>query len=122
MRRKGRRFPRVSEEMKAWSAALGGELETWPQCRLRPFFGFHAAYRGQKIFGLLPWTRGLEPLNSVGFKLESAGPRILGLARSDPRMTFREMQKKRWFMFTVSSNADLGEALEWFSRAYDAAS
>jgi hypothetical protein len=37
-------------------------------------------------------------------------------------MTFREMQKKRWFMFTVSSNADLGEALEWFSRAYDAAS
>jgi hypothetical protein len=121
MREKRQRFPSISEEMKAWSAALASELETWPQCRLRSFFGFHAVYRGPRIFGLLPRTRALDEGNSVAFKLKSAGPRILNRARQDRRILFTERQNARWMSFAISSDADLRDAMEWFARAYDAA-
>jgi hypothetical protein len=110
-----------SEEMKAWAAALAGELITWPQVRSRVFFGFTALYRKDKIFALLPRTRALDPLNSVAFKLESAGPRIVARVRRDSRIGYTEMQKSRWFTFAMSAEADLRDALEWLLRAHDAA-
>jgi hypothetical protein len=116
-----RRVPQqVSEEMKAWAAALAGELVTWPQVQSRVFFGFTALHRKDKIFALLPRTRALEPPNSMAFKLESAGPRILARARRDSRIGYTEMQKTRWFTFEVSAEADLRDALEWLLRAYEA--
>lgn len=107
--------------MKAWSAALGAELDGWPQVNSRAFFGFTALYRRDRIFALLPRTRAMETPNSVAFKLESAGPRILAQARRDPRIGFTEMQKKRWVTFEVGSEADLRDLLQWLSRAYEAA-
>lgn len=116
-----RRAPQQgSEEMKAWASALAGELATWPKVQSRVFFGFTALYRKDKIFALLPRTRALEPPNSIAFKLESAGPRILARARRDSRIGYTEMQKTRWFTFEVSAEADLRDALEWLLRAYEA--
>jgi hypothetical protein len=106
--------------MKAWASALAGELATWPKVQSRVFFGFTALYRKDKIFALLPRTRALEPPNSIAFKLESAGPRILARARRDSRIGYTEMQKTRWFTFEVSAEADLRDALEWLLRAYEA--
>ena len=121
MRTKRGKFSSISEEMKAWSAALGAELATWPQCRSRVFFGFTAFYHGENIFALLPRSRCLVPPHSIALKLECAGPRIVSRAKRDPRMSFTEMQTKRWFAFGVSSEADLRDALAWLSRAYEAA-
>jgi hypothetical protein len=107
--------------MKAWAAALAGELATWPQVHSRVFFGFTAIYREDKIFAVLPRTRALEPPNSVAFKLESAGPRTLAQARSDSRIGRAEMRKVRWFTFAVSTKADLRDALGWLLKAHKAA-
>ena len=110
-----------SEEMKAWAAALAAETATWPQVESRVFFGFTALYREDKIFALLPRTRALEPPNSIAFKLQSAGPRMVAPARRDSRIGHTEMQKARWFTFALSGESDLRDVLEWLLRAYEAA-
>ena len=105
-------LPKVSEEMKAWSAALAAEITTWPGVTTRPMFGFTALYRHRKIFAVLPCTRGMETPNSLAFKLESAGPRTLARARRDPRIGFTEMRKARWMNLEITSDANLRSALE----------
>ena len=117
---KGQRpsLPNVSEQMKAWSAALASEIGGWPQVASRAFFGLTALYRKDKIFAVLPRTRGMGTANSFGFKFESA-PR--NLLEKDFRIGSTRMQKARWFTFELSSAVDLHEGLEWLSRAYQAA-
>jgi len=107
--------------MKAWSSALAAELTTWPRVRSSVFFGFTALYRADLIFALLPRTRTLDPPNSVAFKLEAAGSRLLARARRDSRIGFAELRKARWFTFALTAEADLRDALEWLLRAYEAA-
>jgi hypothetical protein len=63
--------------MKAWSAALETEIGGWPRVQSHSFFGFTALYRGDRIFALLPRTRGMETANALAFKLESPGPQTL---------------------------------------------
>jgi len=121
MRPKRGKFPSISEQMKAWSAAIGAELATWPECRSRVFFGFTAFYHGEDIFALLPRSRALDPAHAIAFKLESARPHLVNRAKRDPRMSFTEMQKKRWFTFAVASDTDLRDALLWLGRAYEVA-
>jgi hypothetical protein len=112
---------KISEQMKAWSAALASEVEGWPQVSARAFFGFTALYRRDKIFALLPRTRGMETANSFAFKLESLAPRLLARLRQDPRIGSTEMQKARWFTFELTADQDLRQALDWLGRAYEAA-
>src|SRR5271154_2722006 len=107
------RLPAISEQMKVWTAALAAELEAWPQVSTRPMFGLTAWYRRDKIFAVLPKTRGMDSPNSLAFKLPSASPRLLARIRKDPRIAFTEMQKARWFSFELSCDADLHDALEW---------
>jgi hypothetical protein len=114
-------LPKVSEQMKAWSAALAGEVSTWPQVNSRPFFGFTALYRNESIFALLPRTRALETPNSLAFKIESPSPRLRTRLQQDSRIGATEMQKARWFTFETSADADLRDALGWLQRAYTAA-
>ena len=57
------KLPPVSEQMKAWSSALGGEIGGWPQVSTRPFFGLTALYRKDRIFALLPRTRAIRTAN-----------------------------------------------------------
>jgi hypothetical protein len=115
------KFPAVSEEMKAWSAALGAEIAGWPSVRSRPMFGFTALYRGKRIFAILPRTRGMETPNSLAFKLEEAGPRVLARLRRESRIQTTVMKASRWFVFELSSDGDMKDALDWLGRAYEAA-
>ena len=115
------KLPAISEEMKAWSAALAAEVTTWPEVTTRPMFGFTALYRRDKIFAALPRTRGMESPNALAFKLESAAPKILTRAQRDPRIQTTNMQKTRWWVYELASDADLRPALEWLDQSYKAA-
>jgi predicted DNA-binding protein (MmcQ/YjbR family) len=115
------KFPAVSEEMKAWSAALAAEVASWPQLSSRSFFGFTALYRRDKIFGLLPRTRGMHTANSLAFKLESPSSTVRERLERDSRVGATHLQKARWFTYELSSDSDLHEALEWLGKAYDVA-
>ncbi|MGC2193856.1 MAG: hypothetical protein WA628_04210 [Terriglobales bacterium] len=115
------KLPPISEEMKAGSAALEGELADWPHVSVRAMFGFKALYRGKRIFAVLPRTRGMGTANSLAFKLEDAGPRVLAQLQKEARIQTTMMQARRWFVFELSSDGDLKDALEWLGRAYGAA-
>ena len=115
------RLPAVSDEMKAWSAALATELAGWPGVSSKPMFGFHALYRGKQIFAILPRTRGMDTPNSLAFKLEKAAPRVLERLRGESRIQTTVMRASRWFVFALSCDADLRDALDWLGRAYRAA-
>jgi hypothetical protein len=107
--------------MKAWSAALAAEIVGWPNVNTQPFFGFTALYRRNKLFGLLPRTRGMETANSLVFKLEALAPQVLARLRADSRVGSAVMKKARWFTFEIATDGDLRDALEWLGRGYDAA-
>jgi hypothetical protein len=115
------KLPAVSEQMKAWSAALAAEFDGWPQVTARSFFGFTALYRRDRIFALLPRTRGMETANSLAFKLESPAARLRARLQQDPRIASTRMQKARWLTFELTSDKDLRDALDWLARAYEAA-
>jgi len=84
-------------------------------------FGFKALYRGKRIFAILPRTRGMGTPNSLAFKLEKAGPRVLARLHKDSRIQTTTMQARRWFVFEMSSDRDLKDVLDWLGRAYEAA-
>ena len=111
----------ASEEMKAWAAALGEELGTWPRVTSRAMFGFTALYRGKQIFAVLPRTKGMGSANSLAFKLPKAGPRTRARLNADPRISTTVMQATRWFVFELFSDRDLNDALDWLGKAYEAA-
>ena len=107
--------------MKAWSAALAAEVETWPAVTARPMFGFTALYRRKRIFAVVPRTRGMETPNSLAFKFPEPGRRTLALLQNEPRIRSTVLHKSRWFTFELSSDRDLRDALDWLSRAYETA-
>ena len=107
--------------MKAWSAAMAAEVESWPQVSTRSFFGFTALYRKDGIFALLPRTRGMGTADSLPFRLETPGSALLTKIEKDPRVGLTRMQKARWFTFGISSGSDLRDALDWLGAAYEKA-
>ena len=115
------KLPIISEEMKAWSAALAGEVGSWPQVSTRSFFGFTAFYRKDRIFALLPGTRGMATANSLAFKLQAPTAAVRVRLEKDSRIGSTDMQKTRWFTFELASDADLHDALGWLGRAYETA-
>jgi hypothetical protein len=115
------KLPPVSDQMKAWSAALTAELRDWPQVTQKSFFGFTALYRGRSMFGLLPRTRSIFKGNAVGFRLERANRSARMLLREDPRIAAFDKDKTRWFTFQILCDTDLHDALEFLGRACDAA-
>lgn len=84
-------------------------------------FGLVGLYRAGQIFAALPRTRCLGSANSLAFKLENAGVRILANLQRDPRIQTTIMKARRWYLFDLSSAADLHDALEWLHQAYKAA-
>jgi hypothetical protein len=116
-------LPAVSEQMKAWSAALADEVGSWPKVAIRSFrsfFGFAALYRKDMIFALLPRTRGMGTANSLAFKLDPLTSTVRARLGKDPRIRSTQMGKARWFAVELSSDADLHDALDWLGRAYEA--
>ena len=121
MQRARPKLPKVSEEMKAWSAALAAETTGWPQVRTRSFFGFTALYRKDTIFAILPRTRGMGTPNTLAFKLESRAPQLRSRLQQDARVGATQMRAARWSTFELAEDADLHDALEWLARAYETA-
>ena len=111
----------VSEQLKAWSAALAAEAETWPGVTSRPMFGFMALYHGKRIFAALPRSRGLGTPNSLAFKLPAPSPGTRKRLEAESRIHTTVMHASRWFSFELSSDSDLRDALAWLNRAYQAA-
>jgi hypothetical protein len=120
-RKRRPKLPAISEEMKGWAAALAGEAGNWPRVNTRAFFGFTALYRTDKIFALVPRTRGMNTANSLAFKLESVTAAVRKQLDKDPRIGASHMPQARWFSFELSRDADLRDALDWLDRAYEAA-
>lgn len=114
-------LPRISEEMKAWSAALADELSDWPQISVRAFFGFSALYRNDKLFALLPRTRGMDSPNALAFRFDALTAAARLRLENDRRVGSADLQKARWFTFELSSDADLHDALRCLEEAYEAA-
>jgi hypothetical protein len=115
------KLPVVSEQMKAWSAALEAEVGSWPHASTRSFFGFTALYRKDKIFAALPRTRGWDTANSIAFKLESPSSAMLARLDQDSRTASSLGKNGRWFTFELSTDSDLHDAIDWLGRAYEAA-
>src|SRR5262250_707308 len=97
------KMPPISEEMKQWSAMLRTEVGGWPQMSTKPMFGMMGLYRGKKIFGGLPVTRGFDTPNSVIFRFDPMPRDLEQRAQKDSRIA----PGKRWFSFNVGSTEDL---------------
>jgi hypothetical protein len=115
------KLPPISDEMKAWSSALEGEVGTWPQVTPKSFFGFTALYRKDFMFAALPRTRSLETANAIAVRLETRSAAIRARLERDLRVTSAPMESERWFAFLLSSDRDLHDALDWIGLAYEAA-
>lgn len=115
------KFLPVSDQMKAWSAALAAEFQDWPQVTRKSFFGFTALYRGKTIFGLLPRTKSVFRPNAVAFRFESLRREVKPLLARDSRVAAFDKKKTRWFTFDLSSDSDLHDALDYLRRAFNAA-
>jgi hypothetical protein len=114
-------MPRICDEMKAWSAALEAEVGDWPRVTRKPMFGLMALYRGKNIFAVLPRTRALGSASSLAFKLEKAKPRALAAIEREPRIQTTILKARRWYVFEMSADSDLRDALAWLRGAYESA-
>ena len=115
------KLPPVSDQMKAWSAALAAEAAEWPRATARSFFGFNALYRGDSIFGMLPRTRSFGNGNLLAFRIDDTKDRIKARLEQDPHIGSIDQNNTRWFTFELACDADLHLALDWLGTAYEAA-
>jgi hypothetical protein len=110
----------VSEEARRWSALLESELLSWPGVIAKRMFGFRALYRVKRIFAALLNSRGFGPDASILLKFDPMPPALLQRAESDLRL-HANSPGKGWFLFTLTSDTDLHDALDWLSFSYEAA-
>ncbi len=114
-------LPKISEEMKVWSAMLATEMAGWPSVTTRPMFGLTAFYRKGVIFAVLPKTRGMNSSSSLAFKIPAASPRVLARLQRDAHIQETEMQAAKWFSLEMKTDGNLRNALEWLGEAYEVA-
>jgi hypothetical protein len=117
----GPKLPRVSEQMREFSAMLTTELASWPNVCTKPMFGFTAMYRAGKIFAALPKTRALVSGNALMFKLLKPTPAVRRKLESHPRIAPTDFAQSKWFAMEVLEDKDLRDALRWLERAYEEA-
>ncbi|HET7107128.1 MAG TPA: hypothetical protein VFI38_09980 [Candidatus Acidoferrum sp.] len=110
----------VSEETRRWSALLESELLSWPGVIAKRMFGFRTLYRGKRIFAALPNTRGFGADASLLIKFHPMPPALLKRAQTDSRVR-GNTPGSGWLSFTLSSDTDLHDALEWLNSSYEAA-
>lgn len=116
-REKHEPWPPVSEQAKAWSAALAAETREWPEVTQKSFFGFTALYRGKYMFGLLPRTKSIFTENAVAFRIEQPNAKTKMLLESDRHIAPFDKHKERWYTLELTCDADLHRALDWLARA-----
>ncbi len=111
-------LPAISEEMKAWAAALGGELETWPKVTSKPMFGMTAYYLGEKIFAVLPKHRGFVSEKSIGIRIDGMDEPEAEELKKDKRVTRNPIGSK-WMSFEIDGPRDLNSALDYLAQGYE---
>lgn len=116
------KFVKVTEQMKAWSAALGTELSAWQDVTAKRMFGMTVYFRKGMIFAALPLTRAFETPTSVAFKLYKKTPEARRRLEADPRILRSTREDPKWIVFELRDEKDLAKALKWYSFAYQAAS
>jgi len=99
---------------------LESELLTWPGVIAKRMFGFRALYRGKRIFAALPNSRGFGPDPCFLLKFDPMPLALLKRAQSDLRV-HSNSPGKGWFSFTLASDTDLHDALDWLSHSHEAA-
>ncbi len=115
-------MPRVSDEMKLWSAMLGEEIARWPHVATRPMFGSLGYYRKKTIFAALPVTRAIGTPNAIIFKIKAMTPQVLARAKADSRIDPERVSPgAKWTSFEVQSEADLRDAMWWLNQVYERA-
>lgn len=102
---------RIGDEMRRLCAVIDDDVGQWPDVTNRPMFGMTAYYRGGSIFAAVPRTRAAGSERSVLVKLP--GARHGRLKRSIG-------PGAGWVAFELQSDADIGVALEWLAKAYEA--
>ena len=115
-----RKLSPISEEMRQWSALLESEVLSWPGAIAKRMFGFRALYRGNRIFAALPHSRGFGPDASILLKFDPVPRALLKRAESDNRLK-GNTPGNGWFSFTLNSDTDLHDALEWLNHSYESA-
>jgi hypothetical protein len=110
----------VSEEARRWSALLESELLSWPGVIVKRMFGFRALYRGKRIFAALPHSRGFGPDASILLKMKTMPLVLLQRSKSDNRIV-TNTPGNGWLSFTLNSDTDLHDALEWLNHSYKSA-
>jgi hypothetical protein len=111
---------RISDEMKQWSAMLEHELSGWPDVSSRPMFGFLSFYRKGAIFAALPQTRGVGTPNSFMFRFASMPADLLNRARESGQIRLDDRSPgAKWYIFELTSERDLRDALWWLNQAYE---
>jgi hypothetical protein len=121
-RPKRSKFHPISHEMLQWSTLLEGELLTWPGVIAKPMFGFRAVYRGKLVFAAIPSSREFDPRSSFLLKFDPVPPSLLPRAENDPRLSSWSREFGRgWLAFTLSSAADLHDALSWRQESWSCA-
>jgi len=122
MREKHEPWLPVSEQAKAWAAALAAEIREWPEVTQKSFFGFTALYRERYMFGLLPRTKSIFTANAVAFRFEPPNPKTKALLENDPQIAPFDKHRERWYTLELTCDADLHRALDWLGRACEHAS
>jgi hypothetical protein len=110
----------ISEETRRWSALLESELLSWPGVIAKRMFGFCALYRGKRIFAALPHSRGFGPDAAILLKFDPMPQALLQRAERDIRL-HANSPGKGWFSFSLSSDTDLRDVLEWLNHSYESA-
>jgi hypothetical protein len=110
----------VTEEARRWSALLESEILSWPGVIAKRMFGLRALYRGKRIFAALPSSRGFGPDAPILLKFDPMPPSVMKRVESDIRIRTNS-PGKGWFSFTLASDTDLHDALEWLNQAYESA-
>ena len=116
------KFVKITEQMKAWSAALSAELSTWQSVKAQRMFGMTVFYRKGKIFAALPLTRSFETPTSVAFKLYRKTAEVLEMLERDPLILRFSAEDPKWIVLELRNEKDLANALKWFGLAYRATS
>jgi hypothetical protein len=80
-------------------------------------FGMTGAYRGEKIFALLPRTRSLNSPSSFPLKFHKLTSAAKKKISSDSRL----MPGKNWFWFEMRAASEIPDLLGWLELAYGAA-
>ncbi|HLW51803.1 MAG TPA: hypothetical protein VKW06_03080 [Candidatus Angelobacter sp.] len=112
------KFVKITEQMKHWSAALGGELLQWENVTAKRMFGMTVYFREDVIFAALPLTRAFETPTSIAFKIYKKNPDTLRKLKTDPLIVRAKVENPKWIVLELREEKDLGKALQWLSVAY----